>query len=349
MKIKNILDSSFLELTGCIHNHSEYSYDSKVPLKKILKAAKRSELDYITINDHRTLQAKDDPSVLQEKDLIVIVGAEINDPQNNNHLLVFNTNEVLVDKTAPEYVNHYKNSGAVTFAAHPMEKRSSTKYRKYIWTDLSNDGFDGLEIWNYVSEWVGKLAPKFNGLLLVLFPNLFIIKPMRRIIAWWDKMNLEGKRKAAIGSLDSHEEKVKKFGILFKFLTHKSLFNSIRTNVLLEDGIHPQEKNILTALKKGNSYIVNYKIGIPYNFFAGMKATGQKAIICGQVIKLSSDLRLYFRLPHYARIILFHNGKKISSKFDDKGYFLITKPGNYRLEIFRFGRAWIFTNNFYVI
>ena len=85
MKIRNILSKKYIELTGCIHNHSIYSFDSNTPMSKILSAAKDNDLDYLTINDHMTLAAKEDPDVKNEQDLMIIVGAEINDKDKNNH------------------------------------------------------------------------------------------------------------------------------------------------------------------------------------------------------------------------------------------------------------------------
>ena len=94
MKKKNIFDRKFIELTGCIHNHTEYSFDASIPMSQVIKAAKKNNLDYITINDHRNKKAKNDPAVLNERELLVIVGIELNDPENNNHFLVFNSDEI---------------------------------------------------------------------------------------------------------------------------------------------------------------------------------------------------------------------------------------------------------------
>lgn len=347
MKKLNILNKVYFELTGCIHNHSKYSYDSTVPIKKIIRAAAQNELDYFTINDHQTFAAAQDDSVVNEKNIIIIVGAEINDPDNNNHYLVFNTDKVIIGEKPESYLKAYREAGAIGFAAHPFERRASSKFRKYIWTDRGNDGFDGIEIWNYVSEWLGKLNPNWNGLFMVLFPSLFVVKPFREIITYWDKLNLQGKRKAGIGSVDGHGEKYRILGIQFTFLKHRTLFKSIRTNVLIPEGNEINDQSILSALKNGNSYIANYRLGRPYNFYAGM-GDGQNSIISGEEINFTENLKLYFRLPVYARVKLIRNGQKISSRWHDKGFFPITDKGNYRLEINRFGRAWIYTNNFYV-
>ncbi|MDP8200798.1 MAG: CehA/McbA family metallohydrolase [Candidatus Tenebribacter burtonii] len=349
MKNKNIFNKKYFELTGCVHNHSEYSFDSQVKLSKIIIAAKKNELDYLTINDHHTMVAREDDAVKKENDLFIIIGAEINDPQKNNHFLVFNTNEIIQGKEAREYIQRYAESDAICFAAHPFEKRASKRFRKYIWTDKKNDDFDGIEIWNYLSEWLGKLNPILNGIFFILFPSLFVKKPLREALDYWDELNNAGKRRSAIGSVDAHSEKIVKFGIKLEFLTHKILFRSIRTNVLIPEEAQIDQQNILKALKNGNSYIVNYKVGNPYDFYAGIASSKDDSAIFGEELSFTENMYFYFRLPKIARVKLYRNGKKIASKLDEKGRFEIKQKGNYRLEIYRFGYGWIFTNNIYII
>jgi len=106
--------------------------------------------------------------------------------------------------------------------------------------------------------------------------------------------------------------------------------------------------DILQALKEGKSYIVNYKMGIPYNFYAGIKC-GDNSAVFGEEIELQEGARFYYRLPKISKIKLFHNGVIIEKQFKEKGFFEITEKGFYRLEITRWGRGWIYTNNIYVI
>lgn len=347
MKKKNIFGKVYYELTGCIHNHSEYSYDSSISLTRIIREAKLRELDYVTINDHMTLEARNDLAVQKEKDLLVIVGTEINDPQKNHHFLVFNTDEILKGKEVEEYTEFYAGTDAIGFAAHPIEKRISAKFRKFEWEKKEIDNFDGIEIWNYLSEWIGKMKPRLNGIFMVVFPSLFVCKPNRATMDWWDDLNRSGKRRSAIGSVDAHTERMEKLGIKFKFLRHRTLYKTIRTNVLLDSNLEVNEPSILNALKKGNSYIVNNKVGNPYNFYAGISS--QENAIFGEEIKLAKDMKFYYRLPEIAKVALFRNGHKLASQRHEMGFFQIVKAGNYRLEITRWGRGWIYTNNIFVV
>ncbi|MFC1898428.1 PHP domain-containing protein [Candidatus Cloacimonadota bacterium] len=349
MKKKNIFNKVYYELTGCIHNHSEYSYDGSISLARIIREAKLRELDYVTINDHMTVAAKEDKAVLKEKDLLIIVGTEINDPQKNHHFLVFNSDDIIKGKEVEEYTEYYANTKAIGFVAHPFEKRICTRFRKFEWQRTEVDNFDGIEIWNYLSEWIGKMKPRLNGIFLVLFPSWFISKPYRKTLNWWDELNASGKRRSAIGSVDAHTERMKKLGIKFKFLRHRTLYKAIRTNVLINCESEVNEKNILAALKNGNSYIVNNKVRNPYNFFAGISSKANGNAIFGEEIKFHEDMKFYFRIPEIGNVALYRNGDKIASKRNEKGYFQIEGSGNYRLEITRWGRGWIYTNNIYVI
>lgn len=348
MKLKKIFEKEYYELTGCIHNHSEYSFDSEISLKKIIKAARKNNLDYITINDHSTRAAAEDAALQEENEVQVIVGCEINDKGKNNHLLVFHSESIIQDEEAEFYTRKYQQEGATTFVAHPMEKRSCKKYRKFLWTNLENTNFDGLEGWNFLSSWLGSLIPKLNGLPMVLFPSLYVKKPYRAILNYWDDLTMKGERKSLIGSVDAHGESIKKFGKVFTFLTHSTLFKTIHTNILLPVGTAINQKTIIEALKKGNSYLVNYKKGIPYNFYAGV-SNAEISCTFGEEIKFDEGLKYYFRLPKIARVDLYRNGKRVARSRVENGFFEIRKPGVYRLEISRYGYGWIYTNNIFVI
>ncbi len=349
MRLKKIFRKQYWDLTGCVHNHTSYSFDCDVPLKKVIGAAKENKLDYFTLNDHYNNNAKNDSDLKNDFGIHIIVGAEVNDPENNHHYLVFKSDKIVSGKDVEEYVNFYKNENAIGFIAHPYEKRSSRHFRKYLWkTDKLLD-VDGLEIWNYSSSWLGKLNPVINGLLMLVNPNIFVQKPLGKNIKLWEKYLDNGKRIAAIGSTDAHGTLISKGPIKFRVLTHKKVFATVRTNVLIEDGKEINNENILNALKNGNSYIVNYKWGRPYNFYGGIADESGNGVSFGEEISWSEGLRYYFHLPYMAKVKLIKDGKKIASDINDKGWFKIDEKGRYRLEITRFNFGWIYTNYIYVI
>ncbi|MDD3049925.1 MAG: CehA/McbA family metallohydrolase [Candidatus Cloacimonetes bacterium] len=347
MRQKSILGKNYNELTGAIHIHTEFSHDCSVAMEDIIKYAKKSDLDYLTINDHNNFHAEEKLKTLDTSDVIFIIGAEISDYQDHNHYLIFKTDEIIRKGKAEDYVKHYAEAGAMGFIAHPIDRRKDYSFKQYPWTARSCEKFTGMEIWNFVSNWLRHLNPKVNGLLWVLFPKLCVGKPSRDTLEMWDNYNLRGLKKPAIGSIDAHTVRLRRFGLRFKILKHKQLFKTIRTNVLIPTEKQINQDSILDALAKGNSYIANYTMGEPRNFYAGI-STGEENGIMGDSVLLTDNTKIYFRLPKIARVSLFHNGKKIDTKFDEKGEFQLSDTGFYRLEILRFGYGWIYTNNFYV-
>lgn len=356
MRKVHLLQRDFTELTGTVHNHTQYSFDCDVSVKKILSTARKHLLDYVTLNDHNCIVPEDKlkaalNSLSDTKGSlpIVIRGSELNDPEDNNHLLVFNG--VVPEDNLPiaETIALQKQTKAVLFAAHPYETRADKQFPLYIWNDykqLSN--LHGMEIWNYASSWLSKLNPSKNGVFLVLFPNLFIRKPFTENLKLWDEQNLSGNRLAAIGSTDSHGTKHRLLFFNIRILTHNQLFKTIRTNVLINEGEKIDEKSILTALANGNSYIANYRMGYPYNFYAGISKENNAGVTFGEEIDYKDGLKLYYRLPKHSRIELLRNGTKVAEQNEKCGWFPIEETGNYRLEITRYGFGWIYTNNIYV-
>jgi len=60
-----------------LHIHSEYSSDSFVPIKKILKFSKKIGLSGIAITDHNTIKGGLEAKKLNKSDLVIIIGSEI--------------------------------------------------------------------------------------------------------------------------------------------------------------------------------------------------------------------------------------------------------------------------------
>jgi hypothetical protein len=357
MQSVTILKRKYRELSGAIHNHSCFSYDCDICLDTILKAAHKHRLDYFTLNDH---QAVVDQETLEkslerfrtEKAYLPFVfgGSELNDPDDRHHLLVFESALPADNLPVEEYIERVREEKGFLFAAHPFEKRVCKDYPLYIWdkTELL-EKVDGLEIWNFSSSWLSKLHPRRNGFLLLFFPGWYVRNPFPENLKLWDDLNRKGKRISAIGSTDAHGTRHQLLFIKFRILTHNYLFRTIRTNVLLSEEIVPSKNNILQALKRGNSYIVNYRQGYPYRFYAGIGNRTGKGVSFGEEIKWEKGLEFFYNLPHPATVKLIKDGIMIKKEKRKCGSFPIASPGFYRLQVERLGAAWIITNNIYVV
>lgn len=355
MRSQKIFEKSYVEFTGVIHNHTNVSYDCDVHLKDIMEEAAKSKLDYITLNDHNMIFPKEELDKIRalHKNPLVINGCEINDLNDDHHLLVFNPDYVMNNHEVEEYLDYYEANDIFTIAAHPYEERRDKRYALYVWKKRHLlERAKAIEVWNFSSSWLSKLMPRVNGIFMVIFPNLFVRCPFEESLKLWDELNLKQK-KAAVGSIDAHGTLYSILGFKFRILSHKYLFKTIRTNILINSNKIPEgglnENLIFEALENGNSYIVNYKLGYPFNFFCGISDLKTKQATCGETIDFSEDLKLYFNLPSDATVRLINSGKHERTIREKKGFFKISKPGFYRLEVSKAGYGWIYTNNIYVV
>jgi hypothetical protein len=293
MQSITFLNRHLKTLTGAVHNHSEYSHDSSAKIDEILKAAKSNRLDFLTLNDHHNIfpESELNKALSRHKEKynykpLVMLGAELNDPNELHHLLIFDQPIPSEGKEIEEYLEIVQSREGVVIAAHPYEKRASSSYPIYSWTKLHLlEKVDGLEIWNFSSSWLSKLNVPKNGLFLYLFPITSIRRPFIESLKLWDDLSKRGFQKSAVGSTDAHSTE-KKIGFLrLKILTHKYLFSTIRTNVLLDESELVNQTNVINALAKGNSYIVNYRVGYPHKFYAGIGNKEGEGVIFGEQIK----------------------------------------------------------------
>ena len=141
------------EYQGAIHIHSTYS-DGSGTISEIIKAAQEVDLDFITITDHNTNKAQKDGYEGWHDNLLLIVGYELNDKNDQNHYLVLGLDNVPEDYSdAKYYVDYVEQNNGIGFLAHPLEKRDKAgDIPAYPWTRWDIENYTGIEIWNHMSE-----------------------------------------------------------------------------------------------------------------------------------------------------------------------------------------------------
>jgi len=355
------------EYSGVIHVHSTFS-DGTGTVPEIMRYANEAGLDYVILTDHNTLLAKDKGFEKFFDNAMLIVGYEVNDIDNKNHYLVLGLNELVGtyrvlpngelgnNLPASEYVRIVREKGGVGFIAHPFEKRNQfPEHPAYPWLNWEVNDFDGIEIWNHMSEWIEGLNEK-NKIQRFLHPLKSITAPNPDAVKKWDNLNIN-RKVVAIGSIDAHAHKQTFMGFpVFEVFPYKVLFRSIRTNVLLDEKIEKDneanfsnyKKLIIEALRKGRSYITNYYYGDAhgFRFFAEYD---DKLYNIGDDIIMQSDSKksIIFNifLPKSAHIILRRNGE-VYAEFDGIGNGVkVKEDGNYRVECWLGEKAWIFSNH----
>ncbi len=342
------------ELVGAIHIHSLFS-DGSGEIKEITGFANEAGLDYIILTDHNTLRALHEGYEGWHGKTLLLVGCEINDKENKNHLLALNVNEAYSTRLpAKEYTRLVKESGGLGFLAHPHEVRNSMKeHPPYPWVEWDTEDFTGMEIWNHMSEWMEGLTEQ-NKYNYFIHPLRSIITPPAETLRVWDQLS-QKRRVVGIGGVDAHAHKINLLGFFeVEVFPYKVLFKSIRTHILVDNKLEPSDnpddflrakKEVYYSLQNGRCYFSNYYHGdaTGFRFFA---EDGSKIYQMGDAPPLSGKLKLRVILPDIsATVRLIKNGEIISTTDGFDMEYQVKEKGAYRVEIHLNGNAWIFSNH----
>lgn len=340
---------------GAIHIHTKHS-DGTGDVNSITKAAKKAGLDWIIITDHNYYDTEE--GIING--IYVIKGQEIS-PEQSNHYLTFGVSEVVnLDENPQVYVDKVRELGGFGFAAHPDEgfytdEKGVVCPRKNShhcipWTD-KNIKPDGVEIWNWFSNWADNLD---DGNLLslayaYLFKHKIIKSPSTLTLSWWDKLNNETEKIVpAIGGVDAHALKFYKYVVPVTVFPYETCFKTV-TNIIylpqsLSDNFNIAKSQILNAVKSGNNVIINRHVSndIPEIFVTNSK----NKYYCGSEVELDENCCLHFSSKEVLDVCLIYNGKERERFTSDKFLRPISKSGKYRLEVSYKGKGLLYTNPF---
>lgn len=341
------------EYSTVIHVHSNYS-DGSGEIPEIARYAGEVGVDVVLMTDHNTLRPLKDGLEGWYGSTLVLIGTEINDQKNHNHYLAFGIKNTFDNRlTAAEYVRKVKEEGGIGFIAHPFEKRNHMKeHPAYPWTDWSTDEYDGIEVWNHMSEWMEGLTEQ-NKYQRFVHPLKTVEKPNEESIKLWDKIALR-RRISGIAGVDAHAYKQNMFGFFeIEIFPYKVLFKSLRTNILTKEPVIKEHdkldynKNLVySALKNGNCYITNFYHADSrgFRFFA---EAGEKIYLMGEDIPSEiNEIRFRVKVPEVSsEIRLIKNGEHIDTVFGDEVMWNIKNKGVYRVEVFFEKKPWIYSNH----
>ena len=338
---------------GAIHIHTKLS-DGTGDLKTVVNAAKKAGLDWIIITDHNYYDT--DEGIFDG--IYVIKGEEIS-PHDSNHYLALGINKNIEPENNPQiYVDKVREQGGFGFAAHPdegtiVDENGKIYHRKNShhcipWTD-KNIKPDGIEIWNWFSNWADNYNDKniFTIAYSFLFRHKIVNSPSKITLDWWDKLNNETENIVpAIGGTDAHA--LKYFPVtVFPYETcFKTVNNIISLPEELSKDFEVAKHQILNALKNGNNIITNRHIckELPKIYVT----TSANTYYCGNNIELDNNCCLHFEANQVMKVCLMYNGKELKKYTSDKFIHTITKSGKYRLEVSYKNKGYLYTNPFNV-
>lgn len=335
------------EYTGCVHIHTTAS-DGTKGIEEIAAIAADLGLDFALIADHMTLKNRHENKEGYFGDTLVLVGYEHNDVDDCHHYLLFESDDVLpADLTAAEYVALGKKQGALGIIAHPDEIRPRHgKYPSFPWNDWNVDGFDGIEIWNQMSEWMEKLGTE-NNLKMLFSPRSSLTSPTDRILERWDTLN-RSRKIAGIASVDAHAFAHKIGPLRIIIFPYKVQFKSLRTHLLLDEPLARElaaaKRQFYQAIRNCRIFVSNYRHGDASGFRFQATRPGQKVTIGGN-LEFGPNTTITVRTPRSALIRLIRDGRPVLEAKGDEIEYPADREGLYRVEAYRKKKGWIFSNH----
>lgn len=341
---------TYQEITGAIHLHTTYS-DGGVTLKELIQAAKDVDLNFIIVTDHMTLGGLLDGYEGFSDKLCVMVGYEHHDPDQRNHYLALGVNEVFDHTLRPQdYIDAIRDSGGIGFLAHPAEKRNYFgNLPPYPWTAWEVSGYNGIEIWNQMSDWVENLK-SWMSIFKLFYPRRFLGAPPAELLKKWDSLN-QNCFISCIGGVDAHSRQLGIGYCSFRVFPIKVELKGVRTHLYIESkndfsNFKKTKKNILNALQNGNGFVSNFRRGDARGSKFFLKNENGKINLPGIQKSYSLPAQLNVEIPEKGRITLLANGRIIDQVESSEAVFDIENTGVYRIEVYRKSKPWIYSNPF---
>ena len=341
---------SWYEYTGAIHIHTSDS-DGTEPFAEIVKLAQKTKLDFLLFSDHLTLKSLYAGLEGWYDKVLAVVGYEIHDENNQNHYLVFNLDEILpFGLSAEQYAKEAIQRGGMGIIAHPDEIRNNLKeFPPYPWNNWNIDYFDGIEIWNEMSEWMESLT-RFNQLKMIFSPRKALKSPTDRILKKWDELNRK-RKVVGIGAIDAHAFSYPLFGpFKITIFPYDVQFKSIRTHILTTESLSTQpnqaKKQLLGALKNCQAFVSNFRWGDAKGF-SFIAQTSDKEATIGETVNMNKENQIKFsaKTPSKCYIKLLCDGKTVAESRGKEIDYATSQRGNYRIECYKNSKGWIYSNH----
>ncbi len=349
MVVKRMRD--WHEAAGAVHLHSDFS-DGALPIPEIAAIAGDMGLDFLLFSDHNTLAPRRLGLEGWHGRTLVLAGCELNDENDRNHYLAFRIRrEIPAGLTARQNVRRVARQGGFGVIAHPAEKRSfSDAYPPYPWTDWDVDGFDGIEIWNQMSEWLEGVTRR-NIAWRIWHPLRSIRFPVWTTLDRWDRLNRK-RRVVGLGGIDVHAFEYRVLGLFpVALYPYKVQFKSIRMHLLTAKPLRPEvvptpaaaEATVFEALAAGRAFIVNHSLGDGRGFRFWAERAGKRHPM-GSRLARSGNVLLRAEAPLPGRMRLLRDGRVAREEHGRSVRMRTSESGVYRIEIFRRNRGWIYSN-----
>jgi hypothetical protein len=350
------------EYIGNLHLHTPYS-DGHGRHEEIARAAIHAGLDFIVTTDHNIwVGGIDGYRTMGQKRVLLVTGEEIHDqtrdPQKN-HLLIYEAEKEL-SAYAPDpqnLIDEVNNAGGLAFIAHPVDPEAPAfKESDLSWVTWEIDGYVGLEIWNFMSEFKSHLKSFPTALWYAYNPKKIASGPFEEALVKWDSLLAKGKRVVAIGGADAHAYPIRMGPLRRTLFPYEFHFRTVNTHILTPEPLIGEadidRKRIFQAIRRGHCF-VGYDLPSPTKGFRFVGIGNQGQAWMGDTIRSEFGTTLQIKLPLRTSVRLLRNGDEVKRwKHTEVAVYTAQEPGAYRVEAFipyqGKMRSWIYSNPIYV-
>jgi hypothetical protein len=347
----------FQAVCGNIHMHTGHS-DGTKSHDELARIAEAAGLDFLVVTDHNVFPSGMDGYYGRT---LLLVGEEVHDPDRSlqsSHTLCFDIKEDVAE-LAPDpqrLIDRVTAQGGFAFLAHPFERDVADFLPEpnISWRDWEVEGYAGIELWNYMSEFKALLKSKVHAILFAYLPDLAVVGPYSETLRKWDEL-LRTRRVAALGGSDAHGT-VYRLGPLSRAVQpYDYLFGCVNTHLLLAESLTGELARdralVYEALRHGHGFVGYERPAAVAGFRCWARSGGQEATL-GEALSLKGPVELWAEVPARADLRLVRDGRIVARASGRRLAWVGHQAGAYRVEAYRRyagrQRGWIFGNPIYV-
>lgn len=343
------------EVVGNLHLHTPYS-DGAWYHDQIALAARQAGLDFIVATDHNLwVQGPQG----YHHDVLVLVGQEVHNTRRSpqaNHLLIYGAEAELSQCAAnpQQLIDAARAHSGLPFIAHPFDFPLKFMGEPGIpWVDWNVTGYIGLEIWNYMSEFKGRLPNRLAAVYAAFYPQRVIRGPFKETLQLWDSLLAADQRVVGFGNSDAHAFNFSLGSIKRVIFPYEYLFRCVNTHLLLDEpltgDVAYDQYLIYSTLEQGRGWVGYDLLGSTRGFAFSARSASERAGL-GQELRRAGAVNFEIEVPQPAAIQLVRAGKGVVARAKGTTLrFTSVEAGAYRVEAYRHGKGWIFSNPIYVL
>lgn len=356
-------DDTFAEHKGVIHVHSFLGGHSSGRPEEIVAAARANGLSFVVMTEHPARHVDTSAATLSgvRDGVLFVPGSELSAAGDERAFIVpgFDAQDT---SSVPlgEFFARARSEGRLALVAYPEKVRD--------WAALG--AYDGLEVYNLYTNTkrINYALLFFDGLWSywshpdLLFSTFYEMP--RAELRRWDELTKGGLRLTAVAGNDAHSnvglslgDRTGEDSFSVKLDPYERSFRVVRNHVLLEKSETLDSATLLSALRRGRSFIAFDLFGDATGFRFTAEAGGARYTM-GDEISLAErgEVRLAVRSPVKARIRVLRDGETAREERDAASLEVtVGERGVYRVEVYldQLGaplteNPWVVSNPIYV-